>query len=78
MSPTDRRWLRVDEASELYGLHPKTLFRLCSQRLIPPARIPSVRGGRGQIRIDRPAFDAMLEAGEVIPTSAPLDRRRRA
>lgn len=78
MTPTDRRWLRVDEAAELYGIHAKTLFRLCSRRLIPHARIPSARGGRGQIRIDRPAFDAMLEAGEVLPASASIDRRRRS
>ena len=73
----EKRWLTVRETGELYGLHPKTVFLLCRQRKIPHTRIPSARGGRGQVRIDRLGFDKLLEEREVQATEKPLDRRRR-
>jgi len=75
---TERRWLTVRETGELYGLHPKTVFLLCSQRKIPHTRIPSARGGRGQVRVDRVAFDKLLSEREVLVEAPPeLDRRKR-
>jgi hypothetical protein len=68
----ERRWLSIPEAAEVYGLHPKSLYVLCRKRLIPFSRIPSLRGGRGQLRIDAKKFDEMLEAGECV-----LDARGR-
>jgi len=62
----ERRWLTVPEAASAYGLHPKTIYSLCQQRLIPHSRIPSLRGGRGMVRIDRKRLDEQLEAGEVV------------
>jgi hypothetical protein len=62
----DRRWLSIPEAAEVYGLHRKSLYILCKKRLIPFSRIPSLRGGRGQLRIDAKKFDEQLEAGEVV------------
>jgi hypothetical protein len=67
----ERRWLTIPEAAEFYGLHPKSLYVLCRQRLIPFTRLPSLRGGRGQLRIDRKRLDEQLEAGELV-----LDERR--
>jgi len=60
------RWLTIEQASQAYGLHPKSLYVLCRQRLIPFTRLPSLRGGRGQLRIDRKRLDEQLEAGEII------------
>ena len=77
MDPSGRRWISVREAAELYSLHPKTVARLCSLRKIPFSRLPSSRGVRGGIRIDKIACDRMLESGLVVPAEAPpLDRRR--
>jgi len=74
-----RRWLTPKETGELYGLHPKTVLSLCRQRRIPHTRVPSVRGGHGQIRVDRLGFDRMLEDGLVMPASeGPLDRRHKS
>jgi len=77
MSPSDRRWVSCREFGELYHLHPKTVLLLCRQRRIPFTRLPSIRGGRGGIRVDIQKFEEMLAVGEILPASAPLDRRRR-
>jgi len=77
MSQTERRWISVREAAVIYSLHPKSVYQLCRRRLIPHTRIPSLRGGRGQVRIDRPALDQMLEEREIPAVAEPLDRRRR-
>lgn len=61
----EKRWLSIPEAAELYSLHPKTLYQLCKQRSVPSTRIPSLRGGRGMIRIDRRRLDEMLEDAET-------------
>jgi hypothetical protein len=71
MAP-ERRWLTIPEAAEAYGLHPKSFYILCTKHLIPYARIPSLRGGKGMIRIDRRKMDEQLEAGELV-----LDARGR-
>ncbi len=63
---TDRRWLTIPEAAEAYGLHPKSLYVLCRNHLIPFTRLPSLRGGRGQLRIDRKRMDEQLESKEVV------------
>jgi len=75
-----RRWLTVREAGELFGLHPKTVLALCRQRKLAHSRIPSVNGGRGQIRVDRVAWDRQLEEREVQPVVEParIDRRRKS
>jgi excisionase family DNA binding protein len=74
----ERRFLTVRQAGELYGLHPKTVRALCRARKLAHVRIPSVNGGRGQIRIDRIAVDRMLEEREVVPVTeqARIDRRK--
>ena len=73
-----RRFITVSEAAELYSAHPKTILALCRARRIPHTRMPSARGGYGQIRIDRIGTDKILEAGLVLPAEdAPLDRRRK-
>lgn len=63
----ERRWLTIPEAATVYSLHPKSLYVLCQKNLIPYSRIPSLRGGKGMIRIDRRKFDEQLEAGELVP-----------
>lgn len=71
---TEPRWLSIPDASLAYGLHRKTLYALCRKNLIPFSRIPSLRGGRGMIRIDRRRFDEQLEGSEIIVD--PSGRRR--
>ena len=61
-----KRWLSIPEAAEYYGLHPKSLYELTKQRLIPFTRIPSLRGGRGMIRIDRRRLDELMEQDEIV------------
>jgi len=63
---SEKRWLTIEDASAEYGLHPKSLYTLCRKNLIPYARIPSLRGGRGQIRIDARKLDEQLEAQEIV------------
>lgn len=74
-----RRWLTVRETSLLYSWHPKTVLALCRARKIPFTRLPSARGGRGSIRIDRIELDRELKAREkpAIVEPARIDRRRR-
>jgi len=69
---SERRWLTIPEASAAYGLHVKTLYELCRRQLVPHSRIPSLRGGRGMVRIDARKFNEMLEAQEIV-----LDTRAR-
>jgi hypothetical protein len=72
-----RRWASCGRVAEIYGWHPKTVQKLCAQRRIPFCRLPSTRGGRGQIRVDLIALEQLLEASTVRPAAAPLDNRRR-
>jgi excisionase family DNA binding protein len=62
---TEKRWLTVDEAGEVYSLHPTTVYKLCKERRIPWVRIPSLRNGRGMVRIDRRRMDELLEREEI-------------
>jgi excisionase family DNA binding protein len=52
----ERRWLRISEAGEYLGLHPKSVYRACSERRIPFSKVPGIG-----IRIDKRALDALLE-----------------
>ena len=52
----ERRWLRVSEAGEYLGMHPKSVYRSCSQRKIPFSRAPGIG-----VRIDKRELDALLE-----------------
>jgi len=54
--PIERRWLKVSEAGEYLGLHPKSIYRSCSQRKIPFSRAPGIG-----VRIDKRELDALLE-----------------
>ena len=54
--PIERRWLRVSEAGEYLGMHPKSVYRSCSQRKIPFSRAPGIG-----VRIDKRELDALLE-----------------
>ena len=54
--PIERRWLKVSEAGEYLGLHPKSVYRSCSQRKIPFSRAPGIG-----VRIDKRELDALLE-----------------
>lgn len=54
--PIERRWLKVSEAGEYLGLHPKSVYRSCSQRKIPFSRVPGIG-----VRIDKRELDALLE-----------------
>jgi excisionase family DNA binding protein len=57
-----RRWLKISEAAEYLSMHPKSLYRACSQRKVPHCKA----AGLG-IRIDRIKLDAMLETLAVGP-----------
>jgi len=52
----ERRWLKVSEAGEYLGMHPKSIYRSCSQRKIPFSRAPGIG-----VRIDKQELDAFLE-----------------
>lgn len=52
----ERRWLKVSEASEYLGLHPKSIYRACCQRKIPFTKAPGIG-----VRIDKRELDALLE-----------------
>jgi len=63
---SEKRWLTIEDAATEYRLHKKSLYSLVRQNLIPYARIPSLRGGRGQIRIDARRLDEQLEGQELV------------
>ena len=77
MDAPTRRWLTVSQAAGLISLHPKSVYQLCRQRQLTYSRIPSLRGGRGMIRVDRIGLERMLEERAVQAVEAPLDRRRK-
>jgi len=51
----ERRWLKVSEAGEYLGLHPKSVYRACWNRLIPFSKAPGIG-----VRVDKFELDAML------------------
>jgi excisionase family DNA binding protein len=52
----ERRWLKVSEAAEYLGLHPKSVYRACSEGIIPCSKVPGIG-----VRIDKGELDALLE-----------------
>jgi excisionase family DNA binding protein len=58
----EKRWLRVREAGEYLGLHPKSIYRACCQRKIPFSKVPGIG-----VRIDKRRLDAVLERQGVNP-----------
>jgi excisionase family DNA binding protein len=52
----EKRWLKVSEAAEYLGLHPKSVYRACSDGNIPCAKVPGIG-----VRIDKDELDALLE-----------------
>jgi excisionase family DNA binding protein len=52
----ERRWLKASEAGEYLGLHPKSIYRACSQGRLPCTRVPGIG-----LRIDKQALDLLLE-----------------
>ena len=54
--PMERRWITAVETAEYLGLNPKSVYRSCSARKLPPAKVPGVG-----VRIDKRALDALLE-----------------
>ncbi len=58
----ERRWLKVSEAGEYLGLHPKSVYRSCSLRKIPCCRVPGIG-----VRIDKRELDALLERQGLRP-----------
>jgi hypothetical protein len=77
MDAPARRWLTIAQAADLIGLHPKSVYQLCRKRKITYSKIPSLRGGRGMIRVDRIGLERMLEERAVQAVETPHDRRRR-
>ncbi len=51
-----KRWLKVLEAGDYLGLHPKSVYRACWNRRIPYSKAAGIG-----IRIDLRKLDAMLE-----------------
>jgi excisionase family DNA binding protein len=58
----ERRWLKVSEAGEYLGLHPKSVYRACYERKIPFSRAAGIG-----IRIDKLNLDALLEKRGINP-----------
>jgi len=58
----ERRWLKVSEAGEYLGMHPKSVYRSCSQRKIPFSRVSGIG-----VRIDKRELDALLERQGLSP-----------
>ena len=56
MMGIERRWLKIREAAEYLGLHPKSLYRACARRKIPHVKAPGVG-----LRVDKRELDLMLE-----------------
>jgi excisionase family DNA binding protein len=54
--PIERRWLKVSEAGDYLGMHPKSVYRSCSLGKIPFSRAPGIG-----VRIDKRELDALLE-----------------
>jgi excisionase family DNA binding protein len=60
--PIEKRWLKVSEAGEYLGLHPKSVYRACCQRKIPFSKAPGIG-----IRIDMRELDSLLERRGINP-----------
>ena len=60
--PIEKRWLKVSEAGEYLGLHPKSVYRACCQRKIPFSKAHGIG-----VRIDKRKLDALLECHGIKP-----------
>ena len=58
----ERRWLRVSEAAEYLGLHPKSIYRACHQQKIPFSKARGIG-----VRIDKLKLDSLLERQGIKP-----------
>ena len=56
-----KRFIKIDEASELTRLKPKTIREYCSRRLIPHIKL------RGAVLFDTEDLEAWLEDSKVKP-----------
>ena len=63
-APPPRRWIKVGEASVLYGAHPQTLYAGLLSGVLPGAKLP----GLGW-RIDRLELERRLECDIAERTS---------
>ncbi len=52
----ERHWLKVSEAAEYLGLHPKSIYRGCRRGYLPFSRVPGIG-----IRIDKRELDGLLK-----------------
>jgi hypothetical protein len=52
----ERLWLKVSESGEYLGLYPKSIYRACSQRIIPFSNVSGIG-----LRIDKQELNALLE-----------------
>jgi excisionase family DNA binding protein len=57
----NKRFIKIDEASELTRLKPKTIREYCSRRLIPHIKL------RGAVLFDTEDLEAWLEDSKVKP-----------
>ncbi len=62
MMPIERRRLKISEAAEYLGLHPKSVYRACHQSKIPYTKSPGIG-----VRIDKFELDALLERQGIGP-----------
>lgn len=60
--PTGKRWLKVEEAAALLGIHKVTLYKLCKAGRIPHAKIKGVG-----LRVDGVRLEKQIEAQVQIP-----------
>jgi len=58
----ERRWLKVTEAGEYLGLHPKSVYRACCKK-----HLPYVKAAGIGIRIDKRELDLLLERRGIGP-----------
>jgi excisionase family DNA binding protein len=58
----ERRWLTVDEASQLLNVSKGHLYRLCATRRIPHVKPPNIG-----IRFDRGELERLMMSSKRIP-----------
>jgi predicted site-specific integrase-resolvase len=58
----EKRWLKIKEASSVYGIHPVTLYKLCQAKKIPCVKMK----GLG-LRVDALKFEQLLQKLSVVP-----------
>jgi excisionase family DNA binding protein len=58
----EKRWLKVEEAAALLGIHKVTLYKLCKAGRIAHARIKGVG-----LRVDGTRLEQMIEKQVIVP-----------